>query len=511
MKNRAVRICAIVMAVFLLIGTGFYFVAGDSLHFTVNSSDAVSTKDHVGELVQDRTVIQPFQSEFDTIESVTLTLGTLKQTTDDIIWVAITDLEGNPLTDDSNENPLINSEGNLLTAGKIETKHLNAPETEFVQQVSVSLSTPVENAQGKAYLIMISSEKGVPGNAVTLYYGNGINTIRGSAPIEISEPNALTVDGELQLDAEGSLTRLCATVSGKNIHWFGEYYWFFFAAISLLVALLLIRIVYCYNKEKKNLILDIVLSIHKYWFLIRQLVARDFKTKYKRSVLGVLWSFLNPLLTMSIQYVIFSTLFGNDIAHFPIYLLSGIVCYNFFSEAANMCLMSIVGNATLINKVHVPKYIYPFSRTLSSCINLGLAMIPLIIMMIVEQTPITTALLLLPFVFLMLFILSYGVGLILATLMVFFRDTQFLWGIVSMLLMYLTPIFYSESIIPSWFLPIYKLNPLYHVLRFIRSILIDGVSLEPKAYLWCIVLCAVPLLLGILIFRKNQNKFIFNI
>jgi len=131
--------------------------------------------------------------------------------------------------------------------------------------------------------------------------------------------------------------------------------------------------------------------------------------------------------------------------------------------------------------------------------------------MIVEQTPITTALLLLPFVFLMLFILSYGVGLILATLMVFFRDTQFLWGIVSMLLMYLTPIFYSESIIPSWFLPIYKLNPLYHVLRFIRSILIDGVSLEPKAYLWCIVLCAVPLLLGILIFRKNQNKFIFNI
>jgi len=115
------------------------------------------------------------------------------------------------------------------------------------------------------------------------------------------------------------------------------------------------------------------------------------------------------------------------------------------------------------------------------------------------------------FVLLMLFLLSYGVGLILATLMVFFRDTQFLWGIVSMLLMYLTPIFYSESIIPSWFLPIYKLNPLYHVLRFIRSILIDGVSLEPKAYLWCIVLCAVPLLLGILIFRKNQNKFIFNI
>ena len=111
----------------------------------------------------------------------------------------------------------------------------------------------------------------------------------------------------------------------------------------------------------------------------------------------------------------------------------------------------------------------------------------------------------------MLFLLSYGVGLILATLMVFFRDTQFLWGIASMLLMYLTPIFYPETIIPAQFLPIYKLNPLYHVLRFMRSILIDGVSLEPKAYLFCAVLCLIPFLVGVLIFRKNQDKFVLNI
>ncbi|MBR3895378.1 MAG: ABC transporter permease [Clostridia bacterium] len=238
---------------------------------------------------------------------------------------------------------------------------------------------------------------------------------------------------------------------------------------------------------------------------------RDFKTKYKRSVLGMLWSFLNPLLTMSIQYVVFSTLFKTSIDNFVIYLLSGIVCFNFFNEATNMCLMSIVGNATLINKVYVPKYIYPFSRTLSSTINLLLSLVPLFIMLLITRTWPTEAVLLLPFVLLMLFLLSYGVGLILATLMVFFRDTQFLWGIFSMLLMYLTPVFYPESIIPAQFMTVYKLNPLYHVLRFMRSILIDGVSLEPKAYLYCIVLCTLPFVIGVLVFRKNQDKFVLNI
>ena len=111
----------------------------------------------------------------------------------------------------------------------------------------------------------------------------------------------------------------------------------------------------------------------------------------------------------------------------------------------------------------------------------------------------------------MLFMLSYGVGLLLATMMVFFRDTQFLWGIFSMLLMYLTPVFYPETIIPAQFMTVYKLNPLYHVLRFIRSILMDGVSLEPKAYLYCFVLCAIPFLIGVLVFRRNQDKFVLNI
>ena len=132
-------------------------------------------------------------------------------------------------------------------------------------------------------------------------------------------------------------------------------------------------------------------------------------------------------------------------------------------------------------------------------------------MLLVTKTPIRPSIFLLPFPLLMLFAFSFGVGLILASMMVFFRDMQFLWGIFSMLLMYFTPVFYPETIIPAAFMTVYKLNPLYHVLRFIRSILMNGASLEPKAYLYCFVLCAIPFLIGVIVFRRNQDKFVLNI
>jgi ABC-2 type transport system permease protein len=132
-------------------------------------------------------------------------------------------------------------------------------------------------------------------------------------------------------------------------------------------------------------------------------------------------------------------------------------------------------------------------------------------MMLLTRTPITPAIFLLPFALLMLFLFSYGVGLLLATLMVFFRDTQFLWGVLSMLWMYLTPIFYPETIIPQAFLGVYKLNPLYHILRFVRTLLMSGVSPPPRAYLYCFLLCIAPLLLGLWIFRRKQDRFILYI
>jgi ABC-2 type transport system permease protein len=243
--------------------------------------------------------------------------------------------------------------------------------------------------------------------------------------------------------------------------------------------------------------------------LLKQLVVRDFKTKYKRSVLGILWSFLNPLLTMLVLYIVFSTLFKSSIANFPVYLLSGIVVWSFFNEATGMCLSSITGNAGLITKVNVPKYIYPFSRTLSSLVNFMFSLLPLLIVMLITRTSFHLPILLLPFPIFCLFIFALGIGLMLATSMVFFRDTQFLWGVVSTLWMYLTPIFCDVGIIPARFLLLYKMNPLYHLVRTFRIILIQGVSPEPKAYLLCLVASLVPFVLGVIVFKKNENRFVF--
>lgn len=264
-------------------------------------------------------------------------------------------------------------------------------------------------------------------------------------------------------------------------------------------------------KKRNNIVTRMIDAFRRYGYLIRQLVSRDFKSKYKRSVLGVLWSFLNPLLTMMVQYIVFSTLFRGDIPNYPLYLLSGIVCFNFFGEASNMSLQSIIGNASLITKVYVPKYIYPLSRVLSSTINLLMSLIPLLLVMLLTRTPVRPSILLLPVGLICLVGFCLGIGFILSTMMVFFRDTQFLWGVVSMLWLYATPIFYPESIIPEKFMLIYKCNPLYHIIRFIRIVLIQGVSPEPKAYVLCLIASFVPLMVGALVFKKNQDKFVLNL
>ncbi|MBR3016915.1 MAG: ABC transporter permease [Clostridia bacterium] len=246
----------------------------------------------------------------------------------------------------------------------------------------------------------------------------------------------------------------------------------------------------------------------RYQLLFRQLVSRDFKAKYKRSALGLIWSFLNPLLTMIVQYIVFSTLFQSDIENFPVYLLIGIVFFNYFSEAVSMGMTSITGNAALIKKVYVPKYIFPISRVISSLINFLLALIPLLLVMVVTGTVFRVFLLLLVFDILCLTGFCMGMGLILSTAMTFFQDTQFLWGVVSMIWMYFTPLFYPESIIPANIIGIYRMNPLYQFVTFARTCIIQGVSPEPMMYLHCIVSAVVVILLGAMIFKKNQDRFI---
>ncbi len=496
MKNRATRICAIAFAIYLILGALFYVIAGESLRSTDTLGDSVANKSNTGELHKGDVIRQKFLCEYDELSQIQLLVSTNARKNNDVLKIDLLDEDGESVL----EEPIEKSTSNLQDNAWL-----------------VVDFPAVSDAEDKVFILQIESLGGSTKNAISFFCGNTVDTGRFSIKTQVENSEAVSLqdnetgENSSLSDEEGNPYRLCMKVGGTDYHWFGAYYWFIYAGVALLLLLYLIRQLICHRKGKKTLTLSVIGSLCKYNFLIRQLVVRDFKTKYKRSVLGMCWSFLNPLLTMSIQYVVFSTFFKSDIPNFIIYLLCGIVCFNFFNEASSMCLMSILGNASLINKVYVPKYIYPFSRTLSSCVNLLLSLVPLLIMLFITGTFLSPYALLLPYALLMLFLLSYGVGLILATMMVFFRDTQFLWNIFSMLLMYLTPIFYPDTIIPGYFMPIYRLNPLYHVIQFIRKILMYKEAPEPSAYLWCAVLCLIPFLIGVWVFRKKEDKFVLNL
>ncbi len=183
----------------------------------------------------------------------------------------------------------------------------------------------------------------------------------------------------------------------------------------------------------------------------------------------------------------------------------------FFTDSVGNGLMSIVGNASLITKVYVPKYIYPVSKVLSTAVNLLLSMIPLLIVVVVTRAPITKVYLLIPFVIFCLVLFCIGMSFLLSSAMVFFRDTQFLWGVITILWMYATPLFYPESILPEHLKFILDFNPMYHYVTFIRKIMLYGVSPYLIEYVYCMGFSIFVLACGILVYRKTENKFILYI
>ena len=176
--------------------------------------------------------------------------------------------------------------------------------------------------------------------------------------------------------------------------------------------------------------------------LLKELVRRDVKTKYRRSFLGIMWSVLNPLGMMIIMSIVFSHVFRANIENFPVYLMCGQVIFNFFNEASTVAMSSILGNAALIKKVYVPKYLFPMSKVCSCFVNLLTSFIALLIVIVATGTPLTWTVILLVFPVLYVFLFSLGMGLLLSALVVTFRDLQHLYGVLITAWMYLTPIFY---------------------------------------------------------------------
>lgn len=249
----------------------------------------------------------------------------------------------------------------------------------------------------------------------------------------------------------------------------------------------------------------------KYRYLMKELVSRDIKKKYRRSVLGLIWTVLNPLMMMIVLTIVFSQLFRFDIENFPVYLLCGQTIFNFFSESTSNAMNSIIQNAPLIKKVYVPHYMFPFSNVLSSMVSLVASYCALIGVVLVTRTPLhlTMLLSLLPLLFIAFF--SLGVGLIMSALAVRFRDMIHLYSVFLTALMYLTPIFYPIENLPNMVRRVVEWNPLTVYVQIFRGLMIENqlpsVGLLAKGVAFCII----SMTLGLYVFYKRHDRFILYI
>lgn len=250
-------------------------------------------------------------------------------------------------------------------------------------------------------------------------------------------------------------------------------------------------------------------GFYKYKNLFKQLVSRDIKLKYRRSVLGYLWSVLNPLFVMLIMVAVFSNLFKSDVENFPLYLLSGQILFNYMSEATNCAMKSVLDASGLLKKIYVPKYIFTISKVTSTLITMLLSLFALLFVAVVTDAPISWkyGLILIPIAELYLFCL--GLGMFLAQAEVFFRDVQYIYSVIMTAWMYLTPIFYPITILPdSLHVVVTRLNPMYYYIEQFRQIVMYGLIPDGVLVTYGLVISVLSVIVGAWSFKRAQDRFI---
>lgn len=243
-------------------------------------------------------------------------------------------------------------------------------------------------------------------------------------------------------------------------------------------------------------------------FILKTLVTKDFKLKYRRSFLGVLWSVLNPLLMMVVMSAVFSYMFRFSIPNYPLYLILGQILFTLMSDATGAAMSSIIDAAGLIKKIRVEKMLFPLEKACFSMVNFLFSAIAAVIVMIYFQIFPTLNLLFLPILLICVLLFSVGLGLILSSLAVFFRDTIHLWGVILTAWTYATPIFYPLDLLPPSLITAMEFNPMYQYITYFRDIMMNGITPSLEQNLICIGMAVVTFAIGFIVFRKTEHKFI---
>lgn len=250
-------------------------------------------------------------------------------------------------------------------------------------------------------------------------------------------------------------------------------------------------------------------KMRKNWFLFEELVKRDFKKKYTRTALGVVWSLLFPLLQLLVMSLVFKELFGRDTPHYTIYLFCGTLLFNFFKESTKGGMAALVSNSSIFTKVNIPKYMFLFSKNVQALINFGLTLIIFVVFVLFDRIAITWKFILLLYPIICLVIFNLGMGMILSALNVFFRDIAYLYDIFCLLLSYLSAIFYFVDRFPERVRIYFMLNPMYCYIRYFRLIVIDGTIPGILHHSACFLYAAVVLLIGCWTYKHYNQKFLY--
>lgn len=244
------------------------------------------------------------------------------------------------------------------------------------------------------------------------------------------------------------------------------------------------------------------------WFTITSLVGKDFKLKYRRSVLGVLWSVLNPLLMMLVLTAVFSTFFKFDVEYYPVYLILGNTLFALMSDSTSSAMHSIIDSASLIKKIRIEKLIFPIEKVLFQLVNFALSFVAVLIVMLFFRITPTINWAFFPLLIIYVTIFSAGLGLLLSALAVFFRDMVHLWSVVVTAWTYATPLFYPESILPGWMLAAEAFNPMYQFVTYYRDIALWGITPSLEMNLICLGMALATFVIGFAVFKKLQSRFI---
>jgi len=265
------------------------------------------------------------------------------------------------------------------------------------------------------------------------------------------------------------------------------------------------------SSQRPHPFIEEFLSLLKYRELVYQFTARTITARYKRSVIGVAWTILNPLATMIVLTLVFSQIFKFNVQDYPVYVLSGLMAWNFFSHTTSAAMGEMIWSGGLLNRIYVPKSVFAVSAIGTGLVNLGLSFIPLLLIAIILGVKITPAVLVLPFSVLLLSIFALGIGLFLATAAVYFADMIPVYEVLLTIWFYATPIIYPVEILPKQLLWLFSLNPMLYLVQIFRDPLYKGVVPEWQVWVIATGFALAAFLIGGLVFTSKSNDYAYRI